>query len=83
MELVKQLLGIEATGFGSAHPPRESAHKPKVMETRRNCKLCYVSRKVEHTTSVFCETCGVYLCFIATRDCFGVAVAAADNNDCT
>lgn len=71
MELVKQLLGIEATGFGSAPPPRESAHKPKVMETRRNCKLCYASRKVEHKTSVFCETCGVYLCFIATRDCFG------------
>ncbi|KAH8021399.1 hypothetical protein HPB51_015579 [Rhipicephalus microplus] len=71
MELVKQLLGIEATGFGSAPPPRESVHKSKVMETRRNCKLCYASRKVEHKTSVFCETCGVYMCFIATRDCFG------------
>lgn len=71
IELVNQIFGMDDRHVHPPPPPKKSEHKPQVQEKRRNCKLCYEKKKVERKTAVFCEPCGVYLCFIPTRDCFG------------
>ncbi|XP_042142454.1 piggyBac transposable element-derived protein 4-like [Ixodes scapularis] len=71
IELVNQIFGMDDRHVHPPPPPKKSEHKPQVQEKRRNCKLCYEKKKVERKTAVFCEPCGVYPCFIPTRDCFG------------
>lgn len=71
IELVNQILGMDDRHVHLPPPPKKSEHKPTVHEKRRNCKLCYEKQKVERKTGVSCEACGLYLCFIPTRDCFG------------
>lgn len=71
IELVNQIFGMDDRHVHPPPPPKKLEHKPQVQEKCCNCKLCYEKKQVEMKTTVFCEPCGVYLCCIRTRDCFG------------
>lgn len=72
IELAHQILGMEDRSAHPPYPPRKSEHKPQVQGKHRNCELCYKKYTVERKIVVFRELCDVYLCFILTRNCFGV-----------
>lgn len=64
-ELIQQIFEYDEVFQVHTHfSPLDPRHQPKIMEKRRNCKLCYEKTKAQNRTNIFCSTCNVYLCFL-------------------
>lgn len=50
--------------------PVSTIHLPKVITSRKRCKLCYDRSKADIKSRFFCEACGAAFCLQDGRNCF-------------
>ena len=79
-ERSENMLNFSFNALNLKGPPQveptlyETAHIPKFLNQKRNCKVCYASTKKECKIYSYCSApqCGVYLHCTAAKNCFDI-----------